>query len=98
MPTKKSSKCDCDCNCDEMKTKFKVKGDELLCFVKKMFHEGNVRRIIIKDEKGKPYMEIPVNIGVIGFVVAPILVAVGALAAMAGVFEVEIVRRENPKK
>jgi hypothetical protein len=95
MPTKKSSKCGCDCECEEMKAKFKVKGDELLTFVKEAIHEGNVRRIIIKDNKGKPYIEIPVTVGVVGFVIAPILVAVGALAAMVEVFDVELIRREG---
>lgn len=76
------------------KNNFKVKGDQLSKFVKKAFKEGNVRRIIIKDEKGKTYMEIPVTIGVLGFLVAPPLIALGALAAMIGVFEVEIIRRK----
>jgi len=78
-----------------MKNEFKIKGEELLEFIKKALHEGNVRRIIIKDNKGNPYMEIPVTFGVIGFFIAPILIAVGALAAMTGVFTVEIVRRKN---
>ena len=72
---------------------FKVKGDELLHFLKKMLHEGNVRRIIIKDEKDKPYMEIPVTIGFLGVLAAPVLVAVSALAAMAGAFKVEVIRK-----
>jgi len=79
------------------KFEFKVKGEELLKFVKELIREGNVRRIIIKDDQGKPYVEIPVTIGVIGFVLAPILVAVGALAAMTGVFHVEVIKREDKK-
>lgn len=74
---------------------FKVNGDQLLDFVKSVIKEGNVRRIIIKDEKGKTYMEIPVTIGVIGFLIAPPLIALAAVAAMVGVFEVEIVRRSR---
>ena len=85
MTTKKSC-------CD-----FKVKGDELLAFTKKMLHEGNIRRIIIKDSKDKPYMEIPVTIGFLGVIAAPILVAVSALAAMAGAFKVEVIRKEAKK-
>lgn len=87
MPKKQ----DCE-NC------FKVKGDELLHFVKTMLHEGNVRRIIIKDAKDKPYMEIPVTIGFLGVLAAPVLVAVSALAAMAGVFKVEVIRKGPVKK
>jgi hypothetical protein len=78
----------------DMKTEFKVKGEELIEFIKKAIHEGNIRRIIIKDDKGNTYMEVPVTFGVIGFFIAPILIAVGALAAMTGVFNVEIVKRK----
>jgi hypothetical protein len=76
---------------------FKVKGDELLAFIKKVLHEGNVRRIIIKDAKDKTYMEIPVAIGFLGVLAAPVLVAVSALAAMAGVFKVEVIRKGSAK-
>lgn len=76
---------------------FKVKGDELTKFVKKMVKEGNVRRIIIRDMKGKTYAEIPVTIGIIGFIIAPIVIAIAAVAAMVEVFEVEIVRRNDKK-
>lgn len=73
---------------------FKVSGDQLFDFVKKAFKEGNVRRIVIRDEKGKAYMEIPVNIGVLSFIIAPPVIALAAVAAMIGVFEVEIIRRK----
>ncbi len=85
MPTKKRS--------NSKKSTFKVKGDQLTKFVKDAIHEGNVRRIIVKDGKGKTYMEIPVTIGIIGFMAAPLLIALGAVSAMVGVFEVEIVRK-----
>lgn len=94
MPSKKTTK-KCSDNCCGDKCDFKVKGDEMLSFIKKIIKEGNVRRIIIKDGKGKTYMEIPVTIGFIGVIAAPIFVAVSALAAMAGAFEVEIVRKEK---
>ena len=80
------------------KTEFKVSGDELLKKVKSLIKEGNVRRIIIKDKKGCEYLELPVNVGVLGALFAPILVAVGALAALASSFTLEVVRREAPKK
>lgn len=66
-------------------------------FCKKMIREGNIRRIVIRDTKGKTYAEIPVTIGIIGFVIAPLLIAVAAVAAMVEVFEVEIVRRNGKK-
>ena len=80
-------------NCD-----YKVRGDELLKKIKALIKEGNVRRIIIKNEKGKEYMEIPVNVGVLGLIFAPILVAVGAIAAMASSFTIEVVRKETSEK
>jgi hypothetical protein len=62
---------------------FRVTGGEILDKIKEIFHEGNVRRIILKDEKGRTFMEIPLTIGVVGAIVAPVLAAVGAVAALA---------------
>lgn len=61
---------------------FKVYGHEVLKKVKELIKEGNVRRIIIKNEKGKVMMEIPVTFAVVGTVFAPVLAAIGALAAV----------------
>ena len=81
----------------EQGNEFRVKGEELLRKVKDIVHEGNVRKIIIKDDKGNPYMEIPLSFGVVGALVAPVLAAVGALAALASNFTLEVVRREDGK-
>jgi hypothetical protein len=59
----------------------KVEGSELLDRVKKLIREGNVRRIVIK-QGGKTVAEFPLTVGVVGTVFAPILAAVGVLAAM----------------
>jgi hypothetical protein len=72
----------------------KVKGEDLLKKVKELIHEGNIRRIIIKNENGETYIEIPLTLGVVGMVVAPILAAVGAIAALASNFTIEIVKKE----
>jgi hypothetical protein len=77
---------------------FKVKGEELVDKVKQLIHEGNVRRLIIKDEEGKIYLEIPVTFGVIGALIAPMLAAVGAVAAMVANLKIEVVRNEDPEK
>ncbi len=82
----------------DVKEEFKVRGAELLEKIKELIHEGNVRRIIIKDEEGKTFLEIPVAVGIIGALVAPILAAVGAIAALAAKFTVEVVRAEEPQK
>jgi len=61
---------------------FHVNGEQLLAKIKELIHEGNIRRIIIKDKDGKTVMEIPLTIGVVGVVLAPTLAAVGAIAAL----------------
>ena len=77
------------------KNEFKVKGEELLKKIKELIHEGNVRKIIIKNEEGKTYLEIPVTVGVVGVILAPVLAAIGAIAALATNFTIEVIRKEN---
>lgn len=64
------------------KEEFKVKGDDLIRKVKEVVAEGNVRRIIIKDKEGKTLVELPLTVGVVGVVLAPVLAALGAIAAL----------------
>jgi hypothetical protein len=61
---------------------FQVSGDALIAKLKELVHEGNIRRIIIKNEEGRTLIDIPLTIGVVGALVAPQLAAVGALAAL----------------
>jgi len=61
---------------------FKVNGEELLTKVKEILHEGNVRKITITDKEGNVLMSFPVTFGVVGVVLAPVLAAVGAIAAL----------------
>ena len=75
-------------------SEFKVNGEDLLRKIREIINEGNVNRIIIKDSSGKVYLEIPVTVGVIGAVIAPVLAAVGALAALAADFTIEVIRRD----
>ena len=70
---------------------FKVKGDELLAQVRRIIHEGNVRRIVIK-QGGRSVVEFPVTVGVVGAVAAPMLAAVGTLAALLTRCTVEVER------
>lgn len=76
---------------------FKVKGDELLAKVKQLINEGNVRKIIIKNKDGKTVVELPLTVGVVGAVFAPVLAAVGALAALLSECTL-VVERDGPKK
>lgn len=79
----------------EFKEEFKVKGQELLDKVKDIIHEGNIRRIIIKNDEGKTIMELPLTFGVIGAVFAPILAAVGAVATLAADYTIEVYKSEE---
>jgi hypothetical protein len=63
---------------------FKVNGEELLAKIKELVHQGNIRRIIIKNKDGKTMMEFPLTMGVVGVLLAPTLAAVGAVAALIG--------------
>lgn len=73
----------CGTSLKEGKTEeFRVSSDDLVKKVKEIIHEGNVRRIIVKDEKGKMLLEIPVTVGVIGAIFAPWLAALGVIAAL----------------
>jgi len=76
------------------KEEYTVKSDELVRKVKILLHEGNVRRIIVKDEKGKTLLEIPAWAGFVGAVLAPWLAALGVIAAIATKCTITVVRRE----
>jgi len=73
---------------------FTVNGEELLAKVKSLVNEGNIRRIIIKDESGKVLIELPLTIGVVGAILAPVLAAVGAIAALVTKCTIVVERRE----
>lgn len=74
---------------------FHVNGEDLLARIKKMIHEGNIRRIIIKDKESKTVMEIPLTIGVVGVLLAPTLAALGAVAALVTEATVVVEKVEN---
>jgi len=62
---------------------YKVSGKDIVDKIKEVIKEGNARRIILKNDQGNTIMEIPLTIAVVGTVLAPILAAVGAVAALA---------------
>ncbi|MEO6638962.1 MAG: DUF4342 domain-containing protein [Ginsengibacter sp.] len=67
-----------------IKETFKLQGEHLLNKVKELIEEGNAKKITIHDKDGKELMSFPVTLGVVGAVFAPLLAAVGALAAIIG--------------
>jgi DNA-binding Lrp family transcriptional regulator len=60
----------------------RVSGESLVARVKELVHEGNIRRITIKNEEGKVLVELPLTLGVVGAVLVPTLAAIGAIAAL----------------
>ena len=72
---------------------FEVAADELVGKVKQFLHEGNVRRIVVKKD-GNIVMEVPLTVAAIGIIAAPVLAAVGAIAAFVGNYKIVIERRE----
>lgn len=65
------------------KEEYSVSGEGLVEKAKQLLHEGNVRKIIIKNKDGKTLAEFPLTVGVVGAVIAPVLAAIGAIAALA---------------
>ena len=61
---------------------FEVNGDELLAKIKELAHEGNIRRVIIRNENGRNLIDIPLTFGVVGALLVPQLAAIGAIAAL----------------
>ena len=61
---------------------FHVSGDTLVAKIKELVQEGNIRRVVLKNEEGKILVEFPLTLGVVGAVLAPQLAAIGALAAL----------------
>lgn len=83
---------------DKNEETYTVKGEKLLEKVKELIAEGNVRRITIKDKKGKTIVEFPMTIGVIGALFAPILAAVGAIAALMTECSITVEREIKEEK
>lgn len=89
---------------DEQKTgeekvkyeEFRVDGDVLVAKIKEIIHAGNVRRIIIKNDKGETLIEFPLTVGVVGAVLLPVWAAIGAIAALAAKFTI-VVEKVEPK-
>ena len=74
---------------------FRVEGEKLIGKVKEVIHEGNIRRIIIKDKDGKTVLEIPMTFGVVGALIAPQLAAIGAIAALLAEATVVVEKEEK---
>jgi len=76
------------------KESFSINGEQLLKKVKELIAEGNVRKITITDKSGKELMSFPLTVGVVGALFAPVLAAIGALAALVGECTITVEREE----
>jgi Domain of unknown function (DUF4342) len=76
---------------------FQVNGEDVIARLKSLVHEGNIRRITLKNEEGKTLLEIPLTVGVVGAVLLPVWAAVGALAALATKLTIVVEKIETEK-
>lgn len=74
---------------------FTLNGDEVVAKVKELVHEGNIRRISIKNEEGRTILEVPLTLGLIGAALLPVFAAIGAAAALATRCTI-VVERDSP--
>ena len=74
---------------------FKLDGGEIISKIQELIHQGNIRRIIIKNEEGKTLIEIPLIIGLVGAALAPVLAAVGAIGALVAKLTIVVEKTED---
>ncbi|MEX0690687.1 MAG: DUF4342 domain-containing protein [Gemmatimonadales bacterium] len=77
------------------RTEFRVQGDGLVTKLKELLHQGNIRRVIIKNDEGKILIEIPLTVGVVGAMLLPVWAAVGAIAAIAADLTIVVEKVRN---
>lgn len=78
-----------------MTEEFRVKGNEVLAKIEELIQEGNIRRILIRNEDGKTLIDIPLTVGVVGTLIAPQLAAIGAIASLVTNGTIVIERQEE---
>jgi hypothetical protein len=84
-------------NLEKFYEEIKVAGKDLVNKVKHFIHEGNVRRVIVRDAQGHTFVEIPLTVATVGVIAAPVLAAIGTLAALVGNFTLVIERvKDDP--
>lgn len=77
------------------KEEFKLDGSDIINKIKELIHEGNIRRIILKNEEGNTLIEIPLTLGVVGAALVPVLAAVGAIAALVAKLTIVVEKIEK---
>ena len=79
------------------KESFNIHGENLLKKIKELIEEGNIRKITITEKSGRELMSFPLTFGVVGVLVAPVLAAIGAIAALVGECTITVERAEPEK-
>jgi hypothetical protein len=81
-------------NLESLVEEIHVRGRDLVDKVRELIHEGNVQRIVVKDEHGNTFVEIPVTVAAVGAILSPLLAAIGAISALVAKFTILVVRTE----
>ncbi len=82
---------------EDMANKLSKSVNEIISKIEELIKEGNLRRIIVKDENNQVYIEIPMLVGAIVTIAAPLVSAIGVIAGFAAKFSVEIIKKDNSK-
>jgi len=64
--------------------------DRVIARIEELIHEGNVRRVLIKNAQGATIIEFPLTFGVVGVALIPVWAAIGAIAAIAADFTIQV--------
>jgi len=75
--------------------KYRVAGSELVARAKALVHEGNIRRLIVKDDKDHTILEVPLTVGVVGAMLLPVWVALGSIAALASHYTLVVQKHDE---
>ena len=68
--------------------------DKVIARIEELIHEGNVRRVVVKDASGVTLIEVPLTFGLVGVALVPVWAAIGAIAAFAADFTIQVERKE----
>lgn len=71
--------------------------DKVIAKIEELIREGNVRRVLIKDSRGTTLIEVPLTLGLVGVALVPVWAAIGAIAALAADFTIQVERRQDPE-
>lgn len=82
---------------DRVREEIRVTADKLVDTVRTLIHEGNVRRLYVRHGD-RTVIEIPLAVAAVGVLVAPLLAAIGALAAIAADYTLEVERETESSK